>query len=79
MNISMGWRYKGYSKTLGDMSFMALLLAFLAGCGGGGGTDSGSGGSLGPPDTTAPSVTAMTPGEDSLGLAINSRTHRHSQ
>ena len=66
---------KGYSKIFGEMLSTALLLAFLAGCGGGGGsTSSGnSGGSPGPPDNTVPTVTAMTPGEDSLGLATNSK------
>ncbi len=47
-----------------------LVLAAVAGCGGGGG---GSGVDVRPPDTTAPTVTGMTPGEDTTGLGINSK------
>jgi len=67
--------YKGYSRIFSRLSFTALvLLAFLAGCGGGGGDGgSGSGGSSGPPDLTAPTVTAMSPGEDNFGIATNSK------
>lgn len=73
--------YKDYSK-INKLSLAAfMLLIFVAGCGGGGGgggggTGSGSGangGSSGPPDNTDPSVTAMTPGEDTAGMATNAR------
>ena len=47
-----------------------LVLAAVAGCGGGGG---GSGVGVGPPDTTPPTVTGMTPGEDTTGLGTNSK------
>ncbi|BAV34063.1 hypothetical protein SCL_1765 [Sulfuricaulis limicola] len=62
--------YKGDSMKLSFAAFM--LLFFMTGCGGGGGGggDSGSGangGSSAPPDSTAPSVTAMSPGEDTGG------------
>ena len=59
-----------------------VLLAFLGGCGGAGGggagTDSGSGsggngGGSGPPDLIAPTVTSMSPGEDTFGLGTNSK------
>jgi hypothetical protein len=58
-----------------------VLLAFLGGCGGAGGgagTDSGSGsggngGGSGPPDLIAPTVTSMSPGEDTSGLGTNSK------
>jgi hypothetical protein len=74
----------GYSKTFefNKMPFVALaLVVFLAGCGGGGsksgstagGGSGGSGGSSGPLDITAPTVTAMTPGEDSAGLGTGSK------
>ena len=70
--------YRGCSRVFLAMSF--ALLAFLAGCGGtgdevgNGSAGNGSGGNSGPPpDTTVPTVTAMTPGEDSFGLAINSK------
>ncbi len=46
-----------------------LVLAGVVGCGGGGG---GSGVNLGPPDTTSPSVTGMTPGEDTAGVGTDS-------
>lgn len=55
---------------------------FVAGCGGGGNGGSngrvvagspGSPGSSGPPDTTIPTVTAMTPGEDTAETGINER------
>jgi len=73
--------YRGCPRIFNKMSFTAfILLAFLTGCGsggsGGGGTGSASarnGGSSGPPDTTVPTVTAMTPGEDSSGTGINSK------
>lgn len=71
--------YYGYSR-LKKLSFTTLvLLIFLAGCGsggGGGGAGSGSGangGSSGPPDNTVPTVTAMTPGEATTGMATNAR------
>ena len=56
-----------------------LLPVFVAGCGGGsggGGTGSGNGGSnvpSGPPDLTSPTVTSMTPTEDSAGNPTNGR------
>mgnify|MGYP003394219592 CR=1 FL=1 len=50
-----------------------VLLAFLAGCGGGGGGGGGSGGSPVPPDTTLPTVTDMSPGEDIFGIGTNTR------
>ena len=69
--------YKDCSKIPAGVSLATVvLLAFLAGCGGGGGgTASGSGGAGGgggggpppPPDLTAPTVTSMSPGEDSGG------------
>lgn len=54
------------------------LLIFMSGCGGGGGGGSnsgnpGGGGNSGPPDFTAPTVTAMSPGEDTFVTATNSR------
>lgn len=48
----------------------ALLAIALAGCGGGG--SDGSAGVSAVPDTTAPTVTAMSPGEDSADLGTNS-------
>jgi Big-like domain-containing protein len=70
--------YKGCSKISNGASFTALvLLAFLIGCGGGGGGtgggngldggNGGNGGGSGPPDLIAPTVTSMSPGEDSGG------------
>ena len=72
--------YKGNSG-ISRLSLAALAaLIFAAGCGGGGGGGGGAGGgsgsnggNSGPPDTTAPTVTAMTPGEDNRGIATNSR------
>src|SRR5580765_1165073 len=65
------------SGILGKTFLVALLLlALLAGCGGGGGGGAGSGsGTVGgggggpppPPDLTAPTVTSISPGEDSGG------------
>jgi len=63
---------KGYSRIFNEISTAIVLLAFLAGCGGGGGGGSGGAGS-GPPDTTVPTVTAMTPGEDNSGVATNGK------
>ena len=67
--------YKGCSSIFLAMSF--ALLASLAGCGGTGGEDTFSGGGGGgggppgpPPETTVPTVTSMSPGEDS-GIAAN--------
>ena len=66
----------------------SMLLSFVGGCGGGGGggspdTGTGSGNNVNnensepeyipPPDLTAPNVVAMTPAEDSAGIATNSR------
>ncbi len=55
----------------------SVLLAALAGCGGGGGgggsAGSGNGGNSGPPDTTAPTVAQMSPGEDASGVGTNGR------
>ena len=56
----------------------SLLIASLAGCGGGGGGAGGSGnggngGNGGPPDTTAPTVAQMSPGEDVSGVGTNGR------
>lgn len=48
----------------------AVLLIFAAGCGGEAtGSAGGNGGSSGPSDTTSPSVSSMTPGEDTVGRA----------
>ncbi len=47
-----------------------LLLTVLAGCGGGG--SGGSAGVAAAADTTAPTVTSMTPGEDTAALGTNS-------
>jgi hypothetical protein len=72
--------FKGYPKLLDKKaSFAALVvLALLAGCGGGGGGSSSSGSNAnganaGPPDNTDPTVTSMTPGEDTFGLGTNSK------
>lgn len=72
--------YRGYSRMFKKLSFAVFaLLIFLPGCGGSGGgngSSSGSGangGSSGPPDNTAPTVTAMTPGEATTGMATNAR------
>ena len=57
----------------------SVLLAALAGCGGGGGGgaagngNGGNGGNGGPPDTTAPTVSHMSPGEDVSGVGTNGR------
>ena len=57
----------------------SVLLAALAGCGGGGGGgaagngNGGNGGNGGPPDTTAPTVSQMSPGEDVSGVGTNGR------
>lgn len=68
--------YKDCSKISNRGSHTALvLLAFLIGCGGGGGGTGGgngldggtNGGGSGPPDFIAPTVTSMSPGEDSGG------------
>ncbi|MCR4346439.1 MAG: Ig-like domain-containing protein [Sulfuricaulis sp.] len=73
--------YQNYFKHI-KLSFAVFtLLIFVPGCGGsGGGSGSGSGsgggangGSSGPPDNTAPTVTAMTPGEATTGMATNAR------
>jgi hypothetical protein len=88
MNIFEEWTpmsiYNGYSMIFGKKRLTALvLLAFLAGCGGGGtgsggdgtggdGGDGGDGGGGGP-DTTSPTVTTMSPGEDSGGTGTNSK------
>ena len=76
--------YKGCSRLFLAMSF--ALLASLAGCGGGGGDETGSGGGGSgppgppgpPPETTVPTVTSMSPGEDSgiaadTGIGTNSK------
>ncbi len=69
--------YKRHGRLTAKLSLTALALLFVAaGCGGGGGAGDGpggNGGNSGPPDTTAPSVTSMTPGEDNQGIATNSR------
>ncbi|MDO8705192.1 MAG: Ig-like domain-containing protein [Sulfuricaulis sp.] len=80
--------YKDYSKIFNKLSLAAfMLLIFVAGCGGGGGGGSGggsggggtgsgsgaNGGSSSPPDSTDPSVTAMSPGEGTTGIATNTR------
>ncbi|MHB8623755.1 MAG: Ig-like domain-containing domain [Sulfuricaulis sp.] len=77
--------YKSYPRVF-KLSLAALvLLIFVAGCGGGGGggggsgntnTSSGtagSGSSAGPKDTTIPTVTFMTPGQDAPGIGTNAR------
>lgn len=55
------------------MGRFSITLAFtfmvLAGCGGGG----GGSGSSGPPDHTSPTVTAMSPGEDSFEIPTNTK------
>jgi Big-like domain-containing protein len=64
--------YMDCSKMSDAALFAALVLcAFLVGCGGGVGSEGngsgGNGASSGPPDNTPPTVTAMSPGEDSGG------------
>ena len=67
----------GYRKVVVTLSL--LLLVSLAGCGGGGGGgaagngNGGSGGNGGPPDTTAPTVSQMSPGEDVSGVGTNGK------
>lgn len=68
--------YKGYSRKLPFAAF--VLLIFVAGCGGSGGGNDGSGtgvggGSSSPLDNTVPTVTAMSPGEDTTGMGTNTR------
>lgn len=59
------------SKTSIKLSIMSfLLLSLMVGCGGAGG---GGGGSAGPTDFTAPSVTAMSPAEDSFEIPTNTK------
>lgn len=71
--------YGDGSKIYGAAPFAAfVLLACLGGCGGGaggpgGGANAGNGGGSGPPDLIPPSVSAMSPGEDSSGMGPNSR------
>lgn len=59
------------SNKLSITSF--LVLSLMLGCGGGGGGGSGGGGNNGPTDFTAPSVTAMSPAEDSFEIPTNSK------
>lgn len=61
--------------TMNKLSWAVLaLLVLAAGCGGGSGSAGrGAGSNAGPPDTTAPTVTGMTPGEDSSGTGTNSK------
>ncbi len=65
--------YRISSEEPGKTSLAAwMLFAFLAGCGGagtGGAGSGGAGGSSGPPDFVAPTVTSMSPGEDSGGTS----------
>lgn len=68
--------HRGYSIKPSFVAF--VLLIFLAGCGsssgsGSGGGGGGGGGSSGPPDNTVPTVTTMSPGEDTTGIATNVR------
>lgn len=71
--------YKGDSRKLLFAAFM--LIIFAAGCGSsGGGNDSddssvsgSTGGSSVPPDYTVPTVTTMSPDEDTAGIATNTR------
>jgi hypothetical protein len=68
--------YRGFSRKLSFAAF--VLLFFVTGCGSGGGGDAssgsgGNGGSSGPPDSTVPTVTTMSPGEDTAGIATNTR------
>lgn len=70
--------YQGCSTIAPPPSSTAIvLLAFLAGCGGGGGDTGSGGGSSGPPgpppDLTVPTVSAMSPGEDSSRIGTNSK------
>lgn len=61
---------KSYTKLFSRTTHSALvLLISVAGCGGGGG---GSGGG-GPTDTIRPTVTTMSPGEDSFVMGTNSK------
>lgn len=59
----------GLMKTLPFTSL--LLLATLSGCGGGGSGGGAGVGTTGPVDNTAPTVTSMSPDEDSRGVATN--------
>ena len=68
MNISTSER-KLFIRLFLTPSFM---LALTVGCGGGGG-GGGNGGSGGPTDFTAPSVTAMSPAEDSFEIPTNTK------
>ncbi len=71
-----------YGRSFGKLWIVIpVLLICLTGCGGGGksaGAGNGSGsasneGSAGPRDTTAPTVTSMSPGQQSQGIGINTK------
>ncbi|MHB8474467.1 MAG: Ig-like domain-containing domain [Sulfuricaulis sp.] len=71
--------YRGYSRIFNKQTLAALALSiFVAGCGGGGGGGTGSGsggsnGSSGPIDTTAPTVSSISPDQDAAGIPSNVR------
>lgn len=68
MNTSVSER-----KTSIQLSVMLFFMpALMVGCGGGGG-GGGDNGSAGPTDFTAPSVTAMSPAEDSFEIPTNTK------
>lgn len=61
-----------YSKLFNRPSLAAVVLAILVGgCGGGGG--GGNNGPSGPTDSVRPTVTTMSPAEDSFGSGTNSK------
>ncbi len=77
MNIRKG----SYGSVVSNLWLvMPFMLIFMTACGGGGGgngsgTGNGSGnaGRAGPIDTTAPTVTSMSPGQESQGIGINTK------
>jgi hypothetical protein len=66
--------HAGYLNIFSKLPFSILALCiFVGGCGGTGGGSGGDASSSGPPDTTVPTATVMSPGEDMTGTATNGR------
>ncbi len=69
--------YKGHQLFI-KSCLASLLLSLMAGCGNGGGGDGGNGGNgtnggSGPPDEIPPTVSSMSPNEDTYNVATNAR------